>query len=165
MSINDRGSVCIRTGHLEDANSMLDIQRDVIAENKYLISLADEFDKTLEKQKDWIQKVLINDRETLFVAEKDGKVIGFIVFESPDRKRLSHTGSFETMIHRDFRGRGIGKMLISELLTWAEENPLIEKVSLGVFSTNHRAISLYESMGFAEEGRKNKEIKIKRVCR
>ena len=45
-------------------------------------------------------------------------------------------------------------------LDWAEKNPLIEKVSLGVLSTNYRAIALYKSMGFVEEGRKIKEIKI-----
>jgi RimJ/RimL family protein N-acetyltransferase len=161
LSLTDRDSkFYIRTGNLDDARSILDIRRDVITENKYLISLPDEFDQTLEKQRTRIQKISENNRDTLIVAEKDEKVIGFIVFESRNRKRLFHTGSFETMIHRDHRGIGIGKILISELLTWAEKNPLIEKVSLGVFSTNKRAISLYKSMGFVEEGRKNKEIKI-----
>ena len=63
-------------------------------------------------------------------------------------------------ISENYRGMGIGKTLIKTLLDWAENHPLIEKVSLGVFSTNHRAISLYKSMGFIEEGRKVKEIKI-----
>ena len=54
---------------------------------------------------------------------------------------------------------GIGKLLITELLNWAEQNSSIEKISLGVLSTNHRAIALYKSMGFIEEGRKIKEIK------
>jgi RimJ/RimL family protein N-acetyltransferase len=161
LSLTDRDSkFYIRTGNLDDARTILDIRRDVITENKYLISLPDEFDQTLEKQRTRIQKISENNRDTLIVAEKDEKVIGFIVFESPNRKRLFHTGSFETMIHRDHRGIGIGKILIGELLTWAEKNPLIEKVCLGVFSTNKRAISLYKSMGFVEEGRKNKEIKI-----
>lgn len=31
---------------------------------------------------------------------------------------------------------------------------------LGVFSTNHRAISLYKKMGFLEEGRKIFEFKL-----
>jgi RimJ/RimL family protein N-acetyltransferase len=50
-------------------------------------------------------------------------------------------------------------MLLQVLLEWAEKNPLIEKVSLGVFATNHRAISLYKKMGFIEEGRKINEFK------
>jgi RimJ/RimL family protein N-acetyltransferase len=45
-------------------------------------------------------------------------------------------------------------------LAWAEQHPSIEKVSLGVFSTNERAITLYKKMGFIEEGRKIKEFKM-----
>ena len=63
------------------------------------------------------------------------------------------------LISKNFRGLGIGTMLLKALLSWAEGNPYIEKVSLGVFSTNHRAISLYQKMGFKEEGRKINEFK------
>ena len=64
------------------------------------------------------------------------------------------------MIEKDFRNIGIGKLLIKGILNWAELNPFIEKVSLGVFSTNERAIVLYKNMGFIEEGRKIKEFKM-----
>ncbi|WP_163099792.1 GNAT family N-acetyltransferase [Peribacillus alkalitolerans] len=152
--------VIIRTGHLDDADTVLDIQRDVISESDYFIAVSDEYNKTLEQQREWLQKLLENDRETILVAEINGVVVGLIVFSSQNRKRLSHTGSFGMMISKDYRNIGIGKMLLKSLLEWATNNPLIEKVSLGVFSTNHRAISLYKSMGFIEEGRKIKEFKI-----
>jgi RimJ/RimL family protein N-acetyltransferase len=152
--------IIIRTGELDDSKAILDIQRDVISENKYWISTPEEFDKTLVQQSNSIQKILENERETIIVAEINGKVVGWLEFESQTRKRISHTGSFGIMIHKDYRGMGIGKGLINELLNWAEKNPLIEKVSLGVFSTNHSAIALYKSFGFVEEGRKIKEIKI-----
>jgi len=50
--------------------------------------------------------------------------------------------------------------LLEKLLKWAELNPYIEKISLGVFSTNESAIALYKKMGFVEEGRKINEIKL-----
>lgn len=105
MSIADSDfNVCIRTGHLSDTEAILGIHRGVVTENKYLISTPDEFDKTLEKQRMWIQKILENEREIVIIAEKDEKVIGWLAFESSNRKRLSHTGSFEMMIHKDYRG-------------------------------------------------------------
>ncbi|WP_409252872.1 N-acetyltransferase family protein [Bacillus sp. SCS-153A] len=162
MSVaNNNSKYKIRTAHLDDAKALRDIKREVVRENEYLISVLEEFDENLEQQSNWIQSVLEHNRETLIVAEVEGKVVGWLVFNSPTRKRLSHTGSFGMMIHKDYRGIGIGKKLITELLDWAEKNPLIEKVSLGVFCTNKRAISLYKSMGFIEEGRKIKEIKLK----
>lgn len=101
-----------------------------------------------------------NDRETMLVAETRNQIVGWIVFRSPGRARLSHTGSIGMMIDKDFRNMGIGKLLIKGILDWATSNPLIEKVCLGVFSTNERAVALYKKMGFIEEGRKIKEFKL-----
>ncbi|MDM5451999.1 GNAT family N-acetyltransferase [Peribacillus simplex] len=150
----------IRTGELKDAEAILDVQYSVISEGEYFIALSDEFNKTPEQQRDWIRRLLENERETIIVAEINGEVIGWIGFQSENRRRMSHKGSFGIMIREKFRGMGIGKKLVKALLEWAEANPFIEKVSLGVFSTNHRAISLYKSMGFVEEGRKIKEFKM-----
>lgn len=156
----NQGEIIIRRANLEDAQSVLNIQFEVILEEQYLISASEEFHNSVEQQRGWLQKILDNDREIMLVAELNNEVVGWIVFQSPNRKRLAHTGSFGMMIQKEYRGFGIGKKLINELLNWAEKNPLIEKVSLGVFSTNHRAIGLYKSMGFIEEGRKINEIKI-----
>ncbi|WP_042348535.1 GNAT family N-acetyltransferase [Bacillus massiliigorillae] len=150
----------IRIGKIEDGEEILHIQSTVIAEDEYLITVSEEFNNTLDQQREWIQKLLENEKENLIVAEIDGEVVGWIVFQSKNKKRLSHTGSFGMMISKNFRGLGIGKMLLNELIGWAENNSLIEKISLGVFSTNHSAISLYKSMGFVEEGRKIKEFKM-----
>jgi RimJ/RimL family protein N-acetyltransferase len=151
--------ISLRTGNIDDAEAILEIQKEVLLENEYMISVIEEFDETIEQQRNWIEKISENERETIIVAEFKEKVIGLIVFRSKNTKRLAHTGYFTTMIRKDYRERGIGKSLIKELLNWAEQNPLIEKVSLGVLSTNQRAIALYKSVGFVEEGRKIKEVK------
>jgi len=153
-------STVVRKANLEDASRILQIQKEVVEEDVYLTTSSDEFDKTIEQQRDWMEKILANDKETMLVAETSKGIVGWIVFFSQNRIRLSHTGSFGMMIDKDFRDKGIGKLLIEGLLDWAESNPLIEKVSLGVFSTNERAIALYKKMGFIEEGRKIKEFKM-----
>lgn len=137
----------IRSAKLEDAEAILAIQHAVIAEEDYLITNTEEFNQTLEEQQAWIAKILHNERETILISEHANKVIGFIVFQTNNRKRLNHTGTFGMMISKKHRRKGVGKLLIKTLLAWGKENPLIEKVSLGVFSTNTRAISLYTRMG------------------
>lgn len=150
----------IRVVRLADAQQMLAIQQEVIAEEQYLISTGTEFQQTVEGQQAWIQKILANDRETILIAEYNDDMVGWLAFQSPERKRLAHTGSFGMMVCKEYRGQGIGKQLIEALLTWAVANPQIEKVCLGVFSTNVGAIKLYRKMGFIEEGRKINEIKV-----
>ncbi|AJD90245.1 hypothetical protein JMA_09280 [Jeotgalibacillus malaysiensis] len=152
--------VQIRLAEQKDAENMLEIQRAVLSEEQYLLSTLEEFKQTIGGQKAWIQSKIDNEREIILVAEIEKVVVGWLVFQSSNRKRLSHTGSLGMMIDSTFRGKGIGKALLQELLNWAEHNPYIEKVSLGVLSTNINAISLYKKMGFIEEGRKVGEIKL-----
>jgi RimJ/RimL family protein N-acetyltransferase len=149
----------IRGVRTEDAGAVLSIQREVVGERDYFIAVSEEFNKTIEEYQEWIQKIVEHERETMLVAELGGKVVGWIVFRSQERKRMHHTGSFAIMIQKDYRNQGVGKLLINELLHWAEEHPIIEKISLGTFSTNTRAIELYKKLGFVEEGRKVKEFK------
>jgi RimJ/RimL family protein N-acetyltransferase len=157
----DNVEYIFRNVKLEDTEELLDIERSVISEGKYFIVVSEEVEKTpLQEEKERIQSILDNIKETLIVVEVNGVVVGSIQFRSQNRKRLSHTGSVSMSIRKNYRGMGIGKALLKALLDWAEENPLIEKVSLGVLSTNQRAISLYKQMGFLEEGRLIKEYKL-----
>jgi RimJ/RimL family protein N-acetyltransferase len=161
ISINNDKNCKIRTGELKDAETLLEISNFVVSEGEYFIVVSEELENSsLEEEREQIQKIINNERETLIVAEIDGVVVGSIKIRSNRLKRMSHTGTISMSLGKDYRGMGIGKLLLQALLDWAEKHPLIEKVNLGVFSTNHRAISLYKSMGFIEEGRLVKEYKI-----
>ena len=150
----------VRVAVEEDAAAMLEIQKEVLAEEDFLITTVEEFQQTIDGQKKWIQAKLANERETIFIVQYEEKIVGWLMFQSPQRKRLAHTGTFGMMVLKEYRDLGIGKLLLEKLITWAEHNPYIEKISLGVFSTNERAIALYKKMGFVEEGRKINEIKL-----
>ncbi|MEX3745914.1 MULTISPECIES: GNAT family N-acetyltransferase [Lysinibacillus] len=150
----------VRVAVEEDAATMLEIQKEVLAEEDFLITTVEEFQQTIDGQKEWIQAKLANERETIFIALYEEKMVGWLMFQSPHRKRLAHTGTFGMMVLKEYRGLGIGKLLLEKIIMWAEHNPYIEKISLGVFSTNERAIALYKKMGFVEEGRKINEIKL-----
>lgn len=153
-------SVLIRTAKAEDALRILQIQNEVVLEGAFLITVAEEFTKTVVQQKEWIEGILATDRATILVAETTSGVVGWIVCLSPDRRRLTHTASLGMMIEKEYRNMGIGKQLMEAMVKWAKLNPALEKLALGVFSTNERAIALYKKVGFVEEGRKIREFKI-----
>ncbi len=150
----------IRAGEIEDSEALFKISKSIISEREYFITVPEEFEMTLEQHREHIRELLNKEKETLFVAEIEGLVVGSIVFRSQTTKRQSHIGTISMSIDKEYRGIGIGKALLKSLLDWVEKSPVIEKVCLGVFSTNDRAVSLYKSMGFIEEGRKVKEFKI-----
>jgi len=61
---------------------------------------------------------------------------------------------------KDYRGLGIGRLLIYKLYEWAINQGKIEKISLEVFSNNEIAIRLYRSVGFSEEGKQKRQVKL-----
>ncbi|HEX7065225.1 MAG TPA: GNAT family protein [Bacillales bacterium] len=149
----------IREALPDDAERLIEIGRSVMMEQRYSVMTPNEFKQTAEKEKQWIQDQLDHPGKMVFVAEIDEKVIGFINFQNGARTQSAHVGSLGISIQNSFRDSGVGRALMETLLEWAEDNPLIEKVALAVFSNNKRAIHLYEKLGFAEEGRRIKEIK------
>lgn len=63
-------------------------------------------------------------------------------------------------VNRAWRDRGVGRALLLILIAWAEQHPALEKLCLQVFATNTRAIALYTSLGFREEGRQVRGVKM-----
>ena len=54
---------------------------------------------------------------------------------------------------------GIGRKLIEHLIKWAQERELM-RIELNVFANNYPAIELYKKMGFKEDGRREKAVKL-----
>ena len=75
-------------------------------------------------------------------------------------KSTSHVVDLTIAVHEGHQDMGVGKKLMNYLIDWAQKNKRIEKIELHVRSSNLRAIHLYKSMGFTEEGRKTKRLKI-----
>ena len=67
--------------------------------------------------------------------------------------RRSHVRMLGIGIAEEWQGRGLGRTLIARLLDWADNWAGVLRVELTVHADNDRAIALYRSMGFAEEGR------------
>jgi ribosomal protein S18 acetylase RimI-like enzyme len=65
-----------------------------------------------------------------------------------------------TSLHPGDTDRGVGRALIIDLQRWAQNDSRVDKIELTVRVTNTRAIHLYRSCGFVEEGRFAKRIKL-----
>jgi ribosomal protein S18 acetylase RimI-like enzyme len=109
------------------------------------------------------QKILDLDdhgRGIYLVAEHAGTVVGHAFLESLPLAATSHVVRLTLAVHEGHQRQGVGRALMHELLRWARSNPCVEKVELQVRSSNDPAIALYRSLGFVEEGRKTRRLKI-----
>jgi ribosomal protein S18 acetylase RimI-like enzyme len=87
------------------------------------------------------------------VAERDGAVVGSCtvgLHGAAPTSESGHVGVLGILVHRDHRGQGIGRALLSSAI--AQSRKKFEIVRLSVFSVNVRARRLYEEFGFRYVG-------------
>ncbi|WP_436517187.1 GNAT family N-acetyltransferase [Ekhidna sp. To15] len=94
----------------------------------------------------------------------EAKLIGVVTFkrEGTNWEKLRHKGLLSRMIvSPKNRGKGIGKLLIQELIRKARKIEGIEQINLTVIPTNEKAKSLYEQFGFQTFASEQNAIKWK----
>lgn len=74
-------------------------------------------------------------------------------------KTESHEGVFGLSVASEFRGEGIGSLVMKLTLEEALKNMLeLKIITLGVFSNNSLAMDIYKKFGFIEYGRLPKGV-------
>lgn len=152
--------VVVRAGRPEDATRLNAIGRDAMEEGAYHITEADEFTFTLAEGEDWLRRTAESPANVVLVAEVERQIEGELHLEVGTRRRLSHSGWLVMNVAREWRERGLGTVLLTTALDYARAHPQIERVGLSALASNERAIRLYEKMGFMEEGRRDRAIKL-----
>jgi len=110
----------------------------------------------LSETSSWLSEALAAvraDSAVLAVAMVDGRVEAMGMWQRANRPVFEHTADVKkVMAHPAARGRGLGRLVMSGLITRAREAGL-ETLTLGVRGNNHGTIDLYRSLGFVEWGR------------
>ena len=95
----------------------------------------------------------LKDKQSLtIVAEVNGKVVGSLNLWHSGLQKMRHVRELGMLVIDGYREIGVGRALMDYALSWAKKQRGVEKVTLGVFSTNKRAFGLYKKFGFKVEG-------------
>ncbi len=145
----------IRAITVQDIPGFRECLDSVARERRYLAQLEAP---PLEIVKDFVQAAM--DRSDIRVLAIDSsKVVGWCDITAHRWPGLDHVGELGMGVLKEYRGRGLGPLLLTEALLRAKASGL-EKVELEVFESNRAAINLYERDGFLIEGRKIKSRKL-----
>lgn len=146
--------IIIRYPNRKDAQEMCDYINTLSLEQTFIAFQGEQ--NTLESETKYLNEQLEKIKKriaVLLLAYCDEKLIGVSGIDLMD-KATSHEGVFGISIAKDFRGEGIGKILMTHVLEEAEKNlPELKIVTLGVFGGNDLAYGMYEKFGFKEFGR------------
>lgn len=139
----------VRLSDAEDINEMRR-QKDVRANTLALTT------ETIVFTEGFLGNIRSDDH--ILVAELEGKVIGMIGIHLLKSARQRHSAFLGMMVRTEYQGQGIGKKLLENILDLADNWLMLVRIELDVTTDNKRAISLYQSFGFAVEGKKKYAI-------
>ncbi|WP_053374497.1 GNAT family N-acetyltransferase [Paenibacillus sp. FJAT-27812] len=100
------------------------------------------------------------DKFVLGVFDAKGMLVGMVAFMRESGMKTAHKGNVYGMyVAPEMRGKGLGKLLMLELLIRAKACDGLEQVNLTVVSQNGGAKKLYESVGFEVYGVERNALK------
>lgn len=142
--INDAPKMCDYINAISREKTFITYQGEQISEMEETVFLDGELTK------------IENNRAVLllvFAGENADKLIGVGNINLQD-KIESHLGLLGMSISQEYRGKGLGSLLLQSLLAQAEKQlPELKVIRLTVFGNNPVAQKLYEKNGFVEYGR------------
>ena len=135
----------IRRAEKRDIPALMDIY------NEAILHTTATFDTEIKDRKnrcDWYEEH--TGRYVIYVYEEKGIVAGYASLSRyRDRSAFDMAVEISIYIHKDYRGRGIGRELMRETLDYAEHCDEIRTVISLITSENAISIRLHEAFGFA----------------
>lgn len=153
IKIRAGNDILVRSPEVGDVKEMLKFINELSKERTFIRYQGEQ--ETLESETKYLEsrlEAIKNKKAVHLLAFSENKLIAATEIHMMD-KTEKHVGIFGISVIKDFRGKGLGKLLVELVLKEAKkEIPDIKIVTLEVFSTNDIAKGLYKKLGFIEYG-------------
>ena len=139
--------ISIRKATVEDLTTLLEFEQGIIiAERPFNPTLKPDPISYYD-----LKEIILNEDSDVYVGETEGKVVcsasAIIKPGKPYVKHEKHAYLGFMYVLPDFRGKGLNKLIMAQLKSWAAERGLTE-LRLTVYAENLPAIKAYEKAGF-----------------
>lgn len=158
VTLKDGTSLRLASAHAKSAGKVLAFRKALHSHAQHLN--ADEH----EAAQGWFttRRILShaygNDRALYLLAWQGAEIVGELQMRVSGYERLRHDMRIALGVAPGHDNRGIGRALLQAGTSWARGNPALKRLSLSVHADNTRALALYKSLGFVEEGRRKAAI-------
>jgi len=138
----------IRPAHTSDLPLILEIMNDAISNSTAIYEYAPW---SLEKITQWYNE-RISYGFPIIVYEDGNKAVGYATFGS-FRARVAYRFTIEhsVYVNKDFRAKGIGKLLLTDLISVAKTSGYRSMIGM-VDATNKRSVEFHKKLGFHKVG-------------
>ena len=102
-----------------------------------------------EVMEQWMRGVEAGRADTV-LAECDGRFIGYGSLTYNQLHWTRHLGEIRLLVGRDWRGKGLGKLLVNEVFALAQEKG-VQKIVARMAAEQRGALQVFERLGFKAE--------------
>lgn len=98
-------------------------------------------------------------RRAWTIRDEQDTILGHIDLRARPEPHTEHRVLLGMGVHREHRGRGLGRALVEHVIAWAQDEGFAW-IDLEYLDTNPAAARLYERSGFVETGRSPDKFRI-----
>ncbi|MGY8608319.1 GNAT family N-acetyltransferase [Bacillus altitudinis] len=144
----------------EDAQEYANLRLEALRLNPESFAMSYEEEKLDTKNK-YKARFASTQSMWTFGAFHQGQLVGSVTLIQETLQKLKHRANVAAMyVTANGRGKGMGKALLTKVLSFAREKKDIEQLYLTVVTTNDSAKHLYRSVGFKSYVVEEKALKI-----
>ncbi|MGM7700620.1 GNAT family N-acetyltransferase [Pseudalkalibacillus sp. Hm43] len=142
-----------------DAKAFLKLLKQLDGETEFMLFEDGERTTTINEQASKIKSITHDPHSTIFVVEKEARLIGFLGAMGNAQNRRRHSIHIAIGILQQWVGQGIGRKLFEEVERWAKQNGM-HRLELTVMVHNEAGIALYNKAGYEIEGVKRHSMQV-----
>ncbi len=160
VTLSDGTDVLLRSPEESEAQRLLEYLDAVRRESEGIMYGPDDDLPSLEEERKWVRGNLERDGSMHIAADVEGQVVALAGIDQAKFVRQCHSAGLGISIRDEWCNRGLGTLLVRELVDWARGHPGLEQLTLCVFASNPRAQAVYRKVGFQEDGRLPRRAKV-----
>lgn len=109
--------------------------------------------RTMDHMDTWFQAKRQGNLPVIGIEDEAGTLLGFCSW-APFRPHpaYKYTAEHSVYIHRDHRGRGLGRLLMNALIDAARQSDRVHTLIGAIDAANEGSIALHERLGFRHAG-------------
>jgi RimJ/RimL family protein N-acetyltransferase len=136
-----------------DAAALLRLKQRLDQETTFMLLEPDERHTSVPALANELEVTARSGNSAVIVAESNGKLVGYVELTGGSFSRNKKTAYLVIGVLAEAGGQGVGGGLLAEAERWAAAHG-VHRLELTVMAHNHRAVGLYERMGYSVEGRR-----------
>ncbi len=160
IKLKNGATAIFRSPVVEDAGALLEYLKITAAETPFLLREPEECSMSLQQERDYIENVNQSPDALTILCQVDGRIAGNCNLKRHNKMRTCHRADVAIALVKAFWSLGIGTAMFEEMIAQAKAWG-VEQLELEVVEGNHRAMALYEKMGFHIFAERPNSIKLK----